>query len=501
MFITNSAITKYIDEPVRSFKSDDFDLNFNIISNITPKNRGNRIIDQNKNLCYFRQTLTDESGDYYRHRLKRHRVIRNILDSRFIGNEIDTVYRDFPSGDISALGKSRTYAYNTYKMDRVIETVPNSLKIIDLASNTCLFFTDIWNQTIEYINPILSPDGNWFAYIEKTVNLDENKISLNLYRLNVKASVSDITNWNKFVQELSDHKKTEINYLWNKLDKPVKNLVNKARTGHELSSKEKQEIVNGLNRFICSFMSLPDNNLFFDSKESRNIMFYCRLTDFYYNSLATAHLVLHRSFSKGVFASKRNNIVIFPYIPLKYSDSEKIYPLKKCWSPDSKYLLYFNIIDGKFSVFGFCPDANLPFRFFDTGISNDNSPNFNPMLEWTEDGIVITCRDAIFAARKMDYNNFIIEKIKPKKVTLPKELCDFTQGRLSEEGKYLMFIGRKRLPETGEKSPAFLFVYEFDNSKIFECELPKKDPELYQAAWVKKGKRSVLSEEYDYFNK
>ena len=108
------------------------------------------------------------------------------------------------------------------------------------------------------------------------------------------------------------------------------------------------------------------------------------------------------------------------------------------------------------------------------------SPDWIPEMEWTEKGILITCKDAIYLRLNKDN--------KTRKLEIPVKVEKFYNGRLSPDGKRVLFLG-------AEKGQSNIYVYNVNTNKLIKSKLPVVNYVLeeYQAAWVNPSGNSFLS--------
>jgi ankyrin repeat protein len=113
--------------------------------------------------------------------------------------------------------------------------------------------------------------------------------------------------------------------------------------------------------------------------------------------------------------------------------------------------------------------------------SQDKTGTFNPELEWTEKGIVITCRDSIYYGSAPENIRRLEFKDKVKKI------C---QGRLNRDGNAIVFAAEK-------DKRSCLLVFDIETGTLTELKILKNKPENYQFAWVKQNEKTVIRNEAD----
>ncbi|MCD4786250.1 MAG: hypothetical protein K8T10_20700 [Candidatus Eremiobacteraeota bacterium] len=170
-----------------------------------------------------------------------------------------------------------------------------------------------------------------------------------------------------------------------------------------------------------------------------------------------------------------------PYKVLK--DNSNIYPIPhKFWSPDGKKLLFVGSLEepGVGNVYVLDINTEKVDIFLER---NDKSWCFNPDLEWTKNGILVTCRDAIYFKK-------VNEKI--SKLNLPGDLTELRYGKISPSGKHIMFFGKKQ-------GSFYLFCVSSEGDVLASLRMGNGDIDKYQGSWIKKDKPSIIKNEADYY--
>ncbi len=118
--------------------------------------------------------------------------------------------------------------------------------------------------------------------------------------------------------------------------------------------------------------------------------------------------------------------------------------------------------------------------------SGKSSTILNPMeelayldLDWKEGGIVVTDgKRGIFFSRGKS------SKYGLKLLKMSENIDHYARGRISPDGKKIMFFGSKR-------DESFLFIYNLETQKISSIKL-KKDIDEYMGGWIEEGQRSLI---------
>jgi hypothetical protein len=119
---------------------------------------------------------------------------------------------------------------------------------------------------------------------------------------------------------------------------------------------------------------------------------------------------------------------------------------------------------------------------------DDTTRRFNPDLEWTGNGIVITGKDEIFIR---DVPAMPASKGKTTRLPIDGFISSLKNGRISPNGKTLAFIGRKN----GVFS---LFMYDFADKTTAAYETGTDFiPDNYQGGWITPGKDSIINNQVE----
>ena len=153
----------------------------------------------------------------------------------------------------------------------------------------------------------------------------------------------------------------------------------------------------------------------------------------------------------------------------------------KCWSPSSDKLLFVGALEkqGVGNVYSVDIDTKKIEKVLDV---NDTSGEFNPYLEWTEHGILITCSDKMF---------FKPPGKKIKKINLPPSITNLKNGRISPDGDMIMFFGKKN-------NIICLFILNLKTNKITEEILDTNNMDCVQGSWIHKNRISTIKNRVDY---
>ena len=161
---------------------------------------------------------------------------------------------------------------------------------------------------------------------------------------------------------------------------------------------------------------------------------------------------------------------------------ENKYPIpKKCFSPSCDKVLFTGALEkpGVANVY----TVDIKTKKIETILNvNDKSGKFNPDLEWTKNGMLITATDSIYLKE---------EGKKIEKLNLPPELWDLRSARMSPDGKRIMFFGRNG-------SKFCLFILKRDKNSILQKELKVSDIVHLQGSWIYPGKVSTIKNWKDF---
>ena len=163
-------------------------------------------------------------------------------------------------------------------------------------------------------------------------------------------------------------------------------------------------------------------------------------------------------------------------------DSKRVYPIPhKCWSPDNDEILFVG--SQKPDGIGGVYTVDLKTRRISEIFRNERAGFFNPGLEWTKYGVLITTEDSIY---------FKVKNKELFKLKLPNKINDLRTAKISSDGGKVFFFGRK-------KKKVFLFIYDLNTTKLQEKEIGEGEIDNYQGSWAaNRDKLTVIKNEYDY---
>ena len=153
----------------------------------------------------------------------------------------------------------------------------------------------------------------------------------------------------------------------------------------------------------------------------------------------------------------------------------------KCWSPSSDRILFVGALEkpGMGNVYS----VNLSTKKIDKILNvNDTSGDFNPDLEWSNYGILITCNDKIF---------FKSEKKEIEEIKLTSDIKNLKNARISPDGSKIMFFGKK-----GEDR--YLFIKDVKSGKLMKTILGKFKMDNIQGSWVYNDHKSSIKNREEY---
>ena len=156
------------------------------------------------------------------------------------------------------------------------------------------------------------------------------------------------------------------------------------------------------------------------------------------------------------------------------------------------------IVDIERDIKGIVGIADIETGKAKTILEVENVDKFwNPDLEWTEKGIVITTKHGIYL--KLNDDKEVKKFISPGEVTIFDQngpssggVTLFTQGRLSPDGKKIMFFGHKGNTRIDKKSLVYLYIVDLKTGKILEKPIDYNYLNELQAAWIYPDRNSFL---------
>lgn len=184
-------------------------------------------------------------------------------------------------------------------------------------------------------------------------------------------------------------------------------------------------------------------------------------------------LLLHRGSPQKV------EVPVSSYRLFKRDTSSPPIP-NKCWSPSGNSLLFVGALEepGVGNVYTVDVRTKETSKILE---ANDTSGEFNPSLDWTEHGILITCPDKIYF--KYEGKNF-------RKLPLPAGIGSMKEGRISPDGKMIMFFGKR-------KGQGYVFIINLNSGKITEKCLDQTNMDNVQGGWIFEGKISIIKNRMD----
>lgn len=153
----------------------------------------------------------------------------------------------------------------------------------------------------------------------------------------------------------------------------------------------------------------------------------------------------------------------------------------KCWSPSSDRLLFVGALEklGVGNVYSVDLNTKKTYKILDI---NDTSGEFNPDLEWTDYGLLITCTDKIFFKQ----GEKEIEEIK-----LPSKISNLKNARMSPDGSKIMFFGKMN-------EDTHFFLRDLKSGKMIEKNLRQVNPDNVQASWIYNDRISTIKNGEDF---
>lgn len=171
----------------------------------------------------------------------------------------------------------------------------------------------------------------------------------------------------------------------------------------------------------------------------------------------------------------------YPLYPV--SKTENIIPVPhKCWSPSGDRILFVGSQEkpGVGNVY----TVRIKDKKIDRILNiNDTSGRFNPGLQWTNRGILITCRNGIY---------WKPDNRKIRKLEIPAKISEYWNGRISPSGDKILFFGK-----TGKD--VFLYCMDLKSRKLISGNMGREDLYDYQGAWINAGGISMIKDEADFY--
>lgn len=196
-------------------------------------------------------------------------------------------------------------------------------------------------------------------------------------------------------------------------------------------------------------------------------------------------LVSKRDFFRtyGEKTKGKARLLVSNYPLYKISKEENIFPIPhKCWSPDGKYILFVGCLEkpGVGNIYSVEIQSGKTNKVLD---ANDKSGKYNPDLEWSQHGILITCRDGIYYKK----NGSLIKKIK-----IPDDIHNLRNGKISPSGEEIIFFGK-------ESNKVYLYCLNLNDNTINSLEIGEGEMEIFQGAWIRKYKITIINNQADYY--
>ena len=154
----------------------------------------------------------------------------------------------------------------------------------------------------------------------------------------------------------------------------------------------------------------------------------------------------------------------------------------KCWNPEGTKILFVGSLEkfGEANVYIF--DIKTDEKYKIPCITGD-AGTFNPNLEWSEFGILITCQDSIHFKPK--------NSKKFKKLSIPEDINSVRGGKISPDGKYIYFFAKK-----GKLN--YIFVMDINKKKYVQFELGEGDILSLEGSWINENGVSILKNQKDF---
>lgn len=314
---------------------------------------------------------------------------------------------------------------------------------------------------------------------------------------------NEVKNWSVLASRLLKLQIGEKNvkYICNTFDKKTDNALKRV-SDCENDDRDIQTIYEALKKFISG--RYEDILSYYNLPMEKFSHLNSRLTDKHGLTSKVSNIndyTLNRVFLEEVFP----DLIAKSSVPEMLIKSHQLYlPQKglgiriphKCWSPDGGKILFVGAMEKDWCANVYT--VNIETKKTEKVLEvNDTSRDFNPDLEWTENGMVITCPEAIFVKDVKVWEHINgVKKAEPDtapvKLDIPSDITEMRNGRISPDGEKLMFFGIRN-------GKVHLFIYNLLTGKLQASELGDDlNMENYQGAWINRGKRSIIKGEYEY---
>jgi hypothetical protein len=345
------------------------------------------------------------------------------------------------------------------------------------------------------LNPLLSPIKN------NIIVIFAGKQQTSIYLIsNDRLLHENEVEWSNFIKKMKNHKNNQyINYLWKNLSAQQRKTINKLSTRQIPNKLSQTLIVRDMNRIISGREIFKS----FLSKDNKIRQFGRKYYSLFVNvvppqtSTYPIHIPkttsLNRLFLEWAFPDsiKKSSIprkIVSGY-PIYYQEKGKgIRIPHKVWSPDGKSILFTGALEKAYCANVYAVDVKTRkiTKILDV---NDSSGSFNPDLEWTKNGMVITSGNGIFLrdVKITGGSPGVIHKLQ-----LPDSISDMRYGKISPDGKQLFFIGKK-------DNQVFVFIYNFEDRSLMEERAGTgNDVSQYCGAWINPDKDTIIKNELEY---
>jgi WD40 repeat protein len=307
--------------------------------------------------------------------------------------------------------------------------------------------------------------------------------------------------WVKFCKRLKNDKNNQFaRLLWGTMSADSRKKVDRILANKDSNNIDKSFVADNINRimsrkYFYRDQSLPYNEteLFYNKYEK---YFICQFPipnrssyPFHVPDVITLNrLFLEWAFPDSIKKSSIPRKIVSGY-PIYYQEKGKgIRIPHKVWSPDGKSILFTGALEKAYCANVYAVDVKTKkiTKILDV---NDSSGSFNPDLEWTKNGMVITSESGIFLrdVKITGGSPGVIHKLQ-----LPDSISGMRYGKISPDGKKLFFIGKK-------DNQVYVFIYNFEDRSLMEEKAGTgNDVSQYCGAWINPDKDTIIKNELEY---
>jgi hypothetical protein len=390
--------------------------------------------------------------------------------------------------------------YETFITDLCLDKfngIVNVYNIWYLGNN---FFGNISSKKFGDIplNPALSPNGALLSI----VIADKSNIGFYIISNDRKLHDDDVR-WKYFIPKLKNHKANVFSdFLWQNFSSETKRNIESMKYGEAPDKRAREAIINDINRILPKeefrIIELRKYHTYKDM-ESFHIQYFDQFIDVIPlqtssyplhipNFITMNRLFLEYKYPYSIRKSSIPQKIVSSY-PIYYQEKGKGVRIPhKVWSPDGSSILFTGALEKAYCANVYVVDVKTRkiTKILDV---NDSSGSFNPDLEWTKNGMVITSESGIFLrdVKLTGGSPGVILKLQ-----LPDSISGMRYGKISPDGKQLFFLGKK-------DNQVYVFIYNFEDKSLMEEKAGTgNDVSQYCGAWINPDKDTIIKNELEY---